>query len=308
MTEYVIWLVAVEKLISAIKKYKEKKKSKLELKNELLDFVLINLSRHPLAKETKEEVLNWGKCKIIERNIPALDLSNPITYMDNVIKFCADTLHELVSKEGLLKTIQLGKYILIPPGMNSIAITFTTMLHGIAGHFPEMSFFYQQDKIFNLIKPHNFQNLRIQYRNIQATKNMKKNIEQEYIAIILSGYPLSPEAISKIKRWGDYKIIEKIIPNIDLSNPLTYMDNVIKYCSETIDDLIENEGILKHLKLGKVIIIPSGMTSIILTFVSIFHGIIGHFPRMSFLYKKDIFDLTELFDFYSLREKLRDKL
>ncbi|MFX1259521.1 MAG: hypothetical protein ACFFAN_16830, partial [Promethearchaeota archaeon] len=149
--------IAVKQLVKLIKKYKEKKKSKIELENEALDFVLINLSGNRLSMQAKGEVMRWGKFKIIEKEIPNVDLSNPATYMENIEIFCLNIIKELIKKDRVLSNLLLGNYIIVPPGMTSLAMVFTTMFHGITRHFPEMSFFYKKGMLYNLTKSFNFQ-------------------------------------------------------------------------------------------------------------------------------------------------------
>lgn len=307
MAQLILW-VAVSGLIKITAKIRNsRKKSKLELENESLDFVLLNLSGHFLEKNAFDEVLSWGKCKIIERKIANVDLTNPISYMQNIVDFCANTLQELIKNNGILNLLLVGKYIFIPPGMPSIAITFTTMLHGITGRFPKMSFSFKKGDLYNLVKSYNFQTLRNKCRDIQKPQKEIKNVEEELVLLKLSKHPLSPEAISEVKRWGKYKIIERNVPNVNLKDPLAYIDEVINFCSDTINDIIENEGVLNHLELGRYVIIPSGMTSVAITFTTMFHGITGRFPFMAFFYAKDmIFDLTKPFNFYELRTQFRD--
>ena len=144
----------------------KKKRSKTELENEALDFILINLSGNRLSKKAIDEVRKWGHCKIIEKRIPNLDLSNPITYMENAVDFCGKIIEQLIEKDQIINNLLIGNYIVVPSGMTSISLTFIAMLHGITGHFPLMSFFYKTGITYSLTMPFDFQDLRLEYRNI----------------------------------------------------------------------------------------------------------------------------------------------
>lgn len=76
---------SVRSLVDMIKRRRNRNRTKKELENEALDFVLINLSGNPLSSQAKDEVKSRGKCVIIEIERFNVDLSNPITYMDNIV-------------------------------------------------------------------------------------------------------------------------------------------------------------------------------------------------------------------------------
>ena len=294
--------VGVRAIIELIKRYqKKKKKSKKELENEALDFVLINLLGRQLSKFAIEEIKKWGKCKIIEKDIPTLDLTNPVTYMENIVNFCSATIEELIKKDKILPNLLHGNYIIIPSGMASIGITFVTMLHGITGGFPRMTFTYKKDMMYGVIKPFDFQDLKIKYRDIRTSIAIPEKEKQEITVINLSGFFFTSEIKDEIARWENNIIVEKQIPNLDLNNPKIYMEGVVNFCEHIIEELIENIEIKKNLLNGNYIVVPPGMSSITMTFISMFHGITGHFPPIAFSYKMGkAYNLTRSFDFQDL--------
>ena len=290
----------ITRLIKRFKKRIKVKKATIEEPNEI---VVINLSGRPLSELVVEVINKWGKIKIITKPIPSIDLTNPVTYMENLINFCSATIKELIKKDKVLNNLLLGKYIVIPPGLSSLSIVFTTMFHGITGRFPNMSFFYKKGMAYNLIKPFDFQALRDKYRSIEITENQEK----DFVLLNLSGRYLSKEAKKEVAEWGNCNIIEKQVPNVDLSNPNTYMDNIIAFCDGIIKELMEDDLLTQNLIIGTYSMVPSGLTSIAMVFCAILHGITGHFPIMSFLYKRDVvFSLTKQFDFHDLRTQFRD--
>ncbi|KKM79293.1 hypothetical protein LCGC14_1351370 [marine sediment metagenome] len=292
-----------KKLVQFIKKYKKNRILQNDLENEKLDLVVINLSGFPLSRLAVDTIMKWGRCKIVKKEIISIDLKDPIDYMDNIINFCTKAIKDLIKKDKIINQLLIGKYVVILPGMNSIAMTFITMFHGITGHFPLISFSYQSDLVYNLVEPYNFQTLRTEYRKSEKIPPENNN----FILINISGKFLSEEAKNEIMNWGDCQIVEKSIPTIDLNNPDTYMDNIVNFCDMTIKDLLHNENLVSNLLLGKYAIIPPGMPSIAMTFLAMLHGITGHFPYMSFFYKKNmVFRVTKPFDFHDLRVQFRE--
>ncbi len=313
MSIEVITMVAISssvkilaELIVLIKKFKERRrrKSKKEfIEEKELEIVVINFSGRPLTKQAVNEIKKWGKCKIITKPSYIADLTNPVTYMENILNFCSNTIKELIKKDKILNNLLLGRYIIIPPGLTSITMVFTTMLHGITGHFPNTAFFYQKGMIFSLTKPFDFQVLRNKYLSIE---NSSTGVEKEFVLINLSGRLLTQEAKKEIISWGKCDIIEKI-PNVDLTDPNTYMENIIEICDKIVKELMEDHQITKNLLIGTYSIIPPGKTSIAIALTAILHGITGHFPIMSFLYKEDItFNIIKPFDFHDLRVQFQN--
>ena len=288
-------------LISLIRKLKERRriKSKKEfIEEKELEIVVINFSGRPLSKQAVNEIKKWGKCKILNKPSYVADLTNPVTYMENIINLGSKTFKELIKKDKIFNNLLLGRYIIIPPGLTSITMVFTTMLHGITGHFPNTAFFYKKEMIHGLTKPFDFQALRNKYLSIE---NSSTGVEKEFVLINLSGRVLTQEAKKEIISWGKCDIIEKI-PNVDLTDPDTYMENIIDFCDKIVKELMEDPQITQNLLVGKYVIIPPGMTSIAIAFIAILHGITGHFPIMSFSYKEDgTFRIIKPFDFHDLR-------
>ena len=288
-------------LIALIKKLKERRRRKLKkafIEEKELKIVVINFSGRSLSIQAVNEIKKWGKCKIITKPSYIADLTNPVTYMENILNFCTNTINELIKKDKILNNLLLGKYIIIPPGLTSITMVFITMLHGITGHFPNTAFFYKKGMIFSLTKPFDFQVLRNKYLSIEKSST---SIEKEFVSINLSGRLLTQEAKKEIISWGKCEIIEKI-PNVDLTDPDTYMENIIDTCDKIVKELMEDHQITQNLFVGKYLIIPPGKTSIAIAFTAILHGITGHFPIMSFSYKGDItFNIIKPFDFHDLR-------
>ena len=293
-------------LIALIKKLKERRRRKLKkavIEEKELEIVVINFSGRPLTGQAVNEIKKWGKYKIITKPSYIADLTNPVTYMENILNFCTNTIKELIKKDKILNNLLLGKYIIIPPGLTSITMVFTTMLHGITGHFPNTAFFYKKGMIFSLFsltKPFDFQGLRNKYLSIEKSSTC---VEKDFVLINLSGHPLTQEAKKEIISWGKCEIIEKI-PNADLTDPDTYMENIIDICDKIVKELMEDDEITQNLLVGKYFIIPPGKTSIAIAFTAILHGITGHFPIMSFSYmgEGDItFKITKPFDFRDLR-------
>ncbi len=310
MSIEVITMVAISssvkflaELITLIKKFKERRKSKKAVIEEPLEIILINFSGRPLTGQAVNEIKKWGKCKIIAKPSHIADLTNPVTYMENILNFCSNTIKELIKKDKILNNLLLGKYIIIPPGLTSITMVFTTMLHGITGRFPNTAFFYQKGMIFSLTKPFDFQVLRNKYRSIEKSTG----VEKEFVLINLSGRLLTREAKKEIISWGKCNIIEKNIPNVDLTDPDTYMENIIDFCDKIVKELMEDDQINQNLLVGKYFIIPPGKTSIAIALIAILHGITGHFPIMSFSYKGDVtFNIIKPFDFQDLRVQFQN--
>lgn len=297
---------SVKSAVDLIKAYRNRKKTKKELKNEALDFVLINLSGNPLSNQAREKIMTWGKCAIIEINRINIDLSNPITYMENVVNTCSDALKYLIKREGIFNNLLKGRYIIIPPGLTSIAMVFITMLRGISGHFPRMSFFYKKDMEYDITEPFDFQNLRNKYRDI--LKSQIKDEPPHFVIINLHGRYFSHEAIDTVMKWGNFDrekdVIEKFIPTLDLSN----MDNIVAFCDKTIDELIKIDQISYSLPSGKYIVIPTGNIAIATVFTVMFNGITGYFPKMSFYYYKKMvgYNLIKPHDFEDLFLRFRE--
>ena len=310
MSIEVITMVAISssvkilaELIALVKKFKERRKSKKTLIKEPLEIVVINFSGRPLSEQAVNEIKKWGKCKIITKPSHIADLTNPVTYMENILNYCSNTIKELIKKDKILNNLLFGKYIIIPPGLTSITMVFTTMLHGITGHFPNTAFFYQKGMINSLTKPFDFQVLRNKYLSIEKSST---GVEKEFVLINLSGRLLTQEAKKEIISWGKCDIIEKI-SNVDLTDPDTYMENIIDFCDKIVKELMEDHQITQNLLIGKYFIIPPGKTSIAIAFTAILHGITGHFPIMSFSYKGDItFKIIKPFDFHDLRVKFQN--
>jgi hypothetical protein len=309
MSIEVITMVAISssvrilaELIALIRRFKERRRRKSKkagIEEKELEIVVINFSGRPLTKQAVNEIKKWGKCKIITKPSYIADLTNPVTYMENILNFCSNTIKELIKKDKILNNLLLGRYIIIPPGLTSITMVFTTMLHGITGHFPNTAFFYQKGMIFSLIKPFDFQVLRNKYLSIEKSST---GVEKEFVLINLSGRLLTQEAKKEIISWGKCNIIEKNIPNVDLTDPDTYMENIIDFCDKIVKELMEDDQINQNLLVGKYFIIPPGKTSIAIALIAILHGITGRFPIMSFSYMGDItFKIIKPFNFQDLR-------
>ena len=293
----------VMKLVKLIKKNKEKKRFESELEDERLDLVVINLSGHPLSKLAVDEIMKWGKCKIIKKEIPNIELIDPVNYMDNIINFCSTIIKELIKKDKIINQLLLGKYIVILPGMNSIAATFITMFHGITGKFPSITFFYHLDTVESLIKYFNSQTIRNQYIAFEKPQQEEK----DFTLINLTGRFLSEAAKNEIIGRSKCEIIEKQIPNLNLTDPETYMENIINFCDKIIKELIKDNNLVKNLLIGTYAIMPPHLISIALVFIAMFHGLTGHFPLMAFYYKKDLlYGVTKPFDFDDLRTQFRE--
>ena len=120
-----------------------------------------------IAGEAIDDVMSWGKFDIekdiIEKVIPTLDLSNTA----NIIKFCHEIIEELINIDQKAYNLLYRKCIVIPTGMASIAMVFIAILHGITGSFPLTAFsYYKKDAGYRLTKPHDFQDLRNRFREI----------------------------------------------------------------------------------------------------------------------------------------------
>lgn len=290
-------------IITLIKKFIERKRKKSATIEDPNEIAVINLSGRPLSDQTVNEIKKWDNVKIISKPVLSIDLTNPNTYMENILIFCSKTIKELIKKDKVLKHILLGKYILIPPGLSSISMVFKTLFHGITGRFPNTLFFYKSGMTYNLIKPFDFQALRNKYLSIEKPETNEK----EFAVINLSGRFLSKEAKNDINNWGKCTIVEKQIPNVDLSNPNMYIENIIIFCDKIIKDLIKRDLLTQNLIVGTYSMIPHGMNAIAMVFCAILHGITGQFPIMSFFYKSGIhFSVTKPFDFHDLRMQFRN--
>jgi len=296
----------IDELISLVTHYiKKRRSSREERENENLDFVLLNLSGNKLSPEAIKKIKTWGECGVISKDIPFIELSDPETYMDNISEFCSNIIEELIKKDHIINNLLLGKYILIPPGLPSLSLAFMSIFHGITGTIPRMSFFYKEDGTFNVIKPFDFHSLRNESRGRLRLENRDK----DYVLINLAGRCLSEEAIEEVKTWFENPIIELDIPNLDLNNPDTYMDNVLLFCNSKIDELIAQENLKDNLVLGKFILVPPALSSVDVSLISILHGICGQYPLMSFFYRKNnLFYLTRPVDFQDLCNKFRDEI
>ena len=297
-----IGVKVLKEIIALIKKFKARIRKKSATLEDPKEIAVINLSGRPLSDQAVNEIKKWDKYKIITKTIPSIDLTNPTTYMENILMFCSKTIKELIKKDKILNNILLGKYVIVPPGLSSISMVFTTIFHGITGRFPNISFFFKSGMIYNLIKYFDFQELRNRYRSIEKPETPEK----DFVVINLSGRYLSQEAKNDINYWGKCTIVEKQIPNVDLSNPNTYVENIITFCDKIIKELIEQDLLAQNLILGTYTMIPPGMNAIAMVFCAILHGITGHFPIMSFPYKSGVvFSVTKPYDFHDLRLQFR---
>lgn len=142
------------------------------------------------------------------------------------------------------------------------------------------------------------------YKNKKRKSKLElENENLDFIAINLTGHPLSKEAQQKINKWSENsKILSKSIPTMDEE-----IGNVVDKTSEIILELIEEDRVLNNVLTGKYVLILSGLTSMTTTMTTIFHALSGHFPKMCFPKKADFgYTITDPFDFQSLRLEFRN--
>ncbi|MBN1800387.1 MAG: hypothetical protein JW891_02720 [Candidatus Lokiarchaeota archaeon] len=291
----------VKSIITARKKLLNRKKKK---KYEECDVIVVNLSGRKFNEDALKTISQWGKIEIVEIEPATLDLTNPASYMQVVGDYCAEILDRLVNRESLVEILATQKCVIVPPGLNSTAIMFTTMLHGMTGHFPIMSFFYEKDNGYDLTPRITLQSIRNHYRDVQTPVNQPPSIEEDLVFLNLARHELSDEALHEISQWKGYKKVTRATPSLDLTNPLTYHETVKDFCVKTIDDVINLEGVLRHLKIGKYAVLPAGLSSIGIIYTVLLHGLCGHFPRASFFYRAgSVYSLTRPFDFQEIRTK-----
>lgn len=145
--------------VSILAKYVKKLKSNKKLKS-VSGRVLFNLSGHPLSEKAEAEFKQTGINTIVNVEIPTIDYTP-----SSVVNSAVEIAKEMCKKA--LKQLLTGDFLIILPGYTPLAATLISIIHGIAGHFPNITFLARKDSVFMPAGNINLQALRTEMRTLR---------------------------------------------------------------------------------------------------------------------------------------------
>jgi len=120
----------------------------------------LNISGHPLSAEAAEQYANSGYSKIVDIPVENVEFSP-----NSVIEKAISIVKSILKKHS--KLVKTNSYTVLLPGFMPLGAAIISILHGVSGSFPNISFLKRDNGIFIPAGEIDLQTLRLEARDFR---------------------------------------------------------------------------------------------------------------------------------------------